>query len=329
MEKELGVSVEWNGYPVNDPENFERLLFFERDHISGSEFPVVIVGTTTLAGKAAIDSQLRSVIVQCRITGGCSAAAMPAAPGMQERARASLRLAPIVMAAVADSVNPCTFATIIFFMSYMALVLRQPRITVLLTGLSFIAGVFITYLLIGIGALAVVQRLSAMLRTVHVMYALVALLALYLGYRHLRDAVHCARGGSLEESISVKLPSGLRSRINAVLQKAAATRYVYLVVFFAAGAVTLLELACTGQVYLPTIIYLTSQKSLQLQAVSYLVLYCAIFVAPLGVIFVLYYFGLTTAGIKRFFTKNIVFSKVVLSVFFIVLSIVMFFQMLH
>jgi hypothetical protein len=24
MEKELGVSVEWNGYPVDDPENFER-----------------------------------------------------------------------------------------------------------------------------------------------------------------------------------------------------------------------------------------------------------------------------------------------------------------
>jgi hypothetical protein len=58
--------------------------------------------------------------------------------------------------------------------------------------------------------------------------------------------------------------------------------------------VSLIELACTGQVYLPTILFVLGVPEMQAQAGLYLVLYNLMFVLPLVVVFVLAYFGTTS-----------------------------------
>jgi len=50
--------------------------------------------------------------------------------------------------------------------------------------------------------------------------------------------------------------------------------------------VSLIELTCTGQVYLPTILFVLGEPQLRLHAISYLVLYNLVFVLPLVVVFV-------------------------------------------
>jgi hypothetical protein len=61
--------------------------------------------------------------------------------------------------------------------------------------------------------------------------------------------------------------------------------------------VSLLELACTGQVYLPTIIFVVSQPTMRVRALPFLVLYNLLFILPLVVVFILVYYG--TAGSKQ------------------------------
>jgi len=56
-------------------------------------------------------------------------------------------------------------------------------------------------------------------------------------------------------------------------------------------------LACTGQVYLPTIIFVMSVPAMQSRAVLFLVLYNLLFIAPLVVVFIMVWYG--TTGTKQ------------------------------
>jgi thiol-disulfide isomerase/thioredoxin len=57
----------------------------------------------------------------------------------------SFKLAAIALAGLGDGINPCAFATILFFVSYLGMVGRK-RNEILITGLTFACAVFITYL---------------------------------------------------------------------------------------------------------------------------------------------------------------------------------------
>jgi cytochrome c biogenesis protein CcdA len=68
--------------------------------------------------------------------------------------------------------------------------------------------------------------------------------------------------------------------------------------------VSILELACTGQVYLPTIIFVTSVPELQVRAFLYLILYNLLFVLPLVIVFILAYYGTSSRDLMRFLERN-------------------------
>ena len=62
----------------------------------------------------------------------------------------------VALAAAVDGINPCAFATILFFVSYLV-ISRRPRHELLLVGLAFTLGVFVTYLAVGLGAMGLLQ----------------------------------------------------------------------------------------------------------------------------------------------------------------------------
>ena len=61
-----------------------------------------------------------------------------------------LTLGLVIAAALADSINPCVFGVLIFLLAYMTAVFKN-KAKMLFAGLIYIAAVYITYLLIGIG----------------------------------------------------------------------------------------------------------------------------------------------------------------------------------
>jgi hypothetical protein len=79
----------------------------------------------------------------------------------------------------------------------------------------------------------------------------------------------------------------------------------YIAAAFVAGVlVSVFELACTGQVYLPTIVFMTSVEELRLSALAYLILYNALFVLPLIVVFAVTYFGVSSQRLTLVFKAN-------------------------
>lgn len=230
----------------------------------------------------------------------------------------------VVLAGLVDGLNPCAFATLIFFVSYLTISGRKER-EVIIVGVSFTLGVFIAYLVIGLGFYKVLDLIGNILNVVaRWVYVFTALLCIALAVFSFMDVAK-ARKGELED-MSLNLPKGLRKRINAVIRKGRGTNR-YVIGAFATGLViSLLELACTGQVYLPTIIFVSSMPELRLRAIFYLVIYNLLFILPLVVVFILAYFGTTSEDLTRFLRKHAAAVKIGLGILFFALGLWLLFS---
>jgi cytochrome c biogenesis protein CcdA len=225
----------------------------------------------------------------------------------------------VVLAGLVDGLNPCAFATLIFFVSYLTISGRKDR-EIIIVGVSFTLGVFIAYLVIGLGFYKVLDLLGNILNVVaRWVYVFTALLCITLAVFSFKDVAK-ARKGELED-MSLNLPKGLRKRINAVIRKGRGTNR-YVIGAFATGLViSLLELACTGQVYLPTIIFVSSMPELRLRAIFYLIIYNLLFILPLIVVFILAYFGTSSKDLTRFLQKHAAIVKIGLGILFLALGL--------
>jgi thiol:disulfide interchange protein len=121
--------------------------------------------------------------------------------------------------------------------------------------------------------------------------------------------------------MALKLPLRLRRQINKVIRESSQMRAFVAVAFFTGFVVSLLELACTGQVYLPTIVYVMSQPELAAQAFFYLLLYCLMFILPLVVVFALSYFGTSSEQLGQFINRHTSTIKLATGLLFVGLAL--------
>ncbi len=237
-----------------------------------------------------------------------------------DRRYAAFTLPLIIGAGLLDGLNPCAFATIIFFLSYLQIARRTPR-EMLLTGLAFISAVFIAYLSAGLilhqSLTLLNDRFAGIQKWLNTGFALLALLAAFLSFR---DAFR-ARAGRLGE-MTLQLPGFLKNRIRGVIRTSARARNFIAAAFIAGIIVSLLELACTGQVYAP-IIYQIQQG--RLDAVLWLVIYNLAFITPLVIVFLLAYGGLRSETLIAFQKKHTAAVKIGLGILFLILAAFIFF----
>ncbi len=236
-----------------------------------------------------------------------------------------LGVTTVFLAGLVDGVNPCAFVTIIFFISYLALVGRTGR-TLLLTGSAFTAGVFSTYLLIGLGLLKFIQSLSLLPTVAKVVYLLTALGVIVLGVLSIYDFIKYLKG-SYKESI-LKLPRFLQKRIHREVHRRLESGNYVLGAFVTGFLVSILEFACTGQVYLPTIIFVTNIQPLRARAIIYLVIYNLFFILPLLIIFLLAYRGMSSERLALFWRRQGGYTKLFLALIFFSLGGFLIFSML-
>ena len=225
----------------------------------------------------------------------------------------------VLLAGLVDGLNPCAFATIIFFVSYLALSGHKGK-QILLTGASFTIGVFIAYLLVGFGFYKVLDLIEAYMTVLSkIVYGLTALFCLVLAVLSIRDYFK-TRHGDLDD-MALKLPEPLRKRINATVREGRNSSSYYLSAFIVGLVVSILELACTGQIYLPVIISMSTLPELRGKAVIFLLLYNLMFIVPLIVVFILAYFGTTSKQFTAFLKKHAAAVKIGMAVVFVSLAI--------
>ncbi len=187
----------------------------------------------------------------------------------------------------------------------------------LLIGGLFTLAVFVTYFAVGLGLFAALRAAAAFpLVSRIIRWALVAVLAVFAALSA-RDAVLAARGRASD--MALQLPGYLKRRIHASIRTRVRSTALAASALGLGVLVSVFEFACTGQVYLPTLAYLSRLGDAR--AVPLLAVYNLGFIAPLVAVFAASWAGVTSHGLTAFFQRHLVAVKAALAVFFAGLAV--------
>jgi cytochrome c biogenesis protein CcdA len=196
----------------------------------------------------------------------------------------SLTIPILVGAALVDSINPCAFGVLIFLLTYLFKSIKDRR-RIFVHGMAYITGVFLTYLIAGLILLPVLQQFG---RTASAVYLVLAVCLIIFGLLEIKDFFWYGKGPSL-----AILPSAAR-RIEYYTQKVTNNLAVS---FFLGIFVALVELPCTGAVYLG-VLALISITGIQINTLALLIAYNIIFVLPLIVILFFAFQGMQAEALE-------------------------------
>lgn len=197
-------------------------------------------------------------------------------------------LLPLIsVAALLDSVNPCAFSILLLTIAFLFSIGRL-RTNILKIGLSYITGIFLAYLLIGLGLLSALHFFN----TPHFMGRLGALLLIVLGAINLINEFFPAF------PIKLRIPHAVHHKIAEVMEKASVP-----MAFILGGLVGVCEFPCTGGPYLMVLGLLHDQVTYS-SGFGYLILYNLIFILPLLLILFIASDQTVIGGLKNWQEKE-------------------------
>ncbi len=244
----------------------------------------------------------------------------------------------ILWAGFIDGFNPCAFGVIIFFVSFLSLCGYKKEMYIYV-GSSYILAVYLSYLLIGLGLFKFLYYLNHFYIFMKIFYMFLAGLCFFLAFLSLGDYFRLKKENV---HFSLSLPEGMKKFIDkfsacSVKAHSLITKFfkpikeqeltflrklkLIIIAFFVGLCVSILECACTGQVYLPTISLCLKLPSLRAKSFLYLVLYNVMFIIPLVIVFVFALKGLSSEKFSNFSQKHMKLIRLLLAGLFISLGI--------
>lgn len=314
---------------ISDIENYKFLLSLRDKEQKGLELilPVFYLQGNLLNSKGEI--KIEEFILSSLNRGARSDQLAPV--DLLTRFKSFLPLG-IAIAGLEDGINPCAFTVIVFFISFLTLQGYLKR-ELALIGISFIFAVFVTYLLIGLGIFNFLYHLQGFWVLVKAINISVGILSILLGILSIYDFLKFKKSQNTEDLL-LQLPKGIKKRIHSIIGLhyrrgkeeggVGGKRHIGRLIFsaFITGfLVSLLEAVCTGQLYLPTIIFVFKATSLKIQALGYLLLYNAMFIVPLLIIFLFALLGVSSEKFSNILRKRLSAIKIIMAILFFSLGI--------
>ena len=190
-----------------------------------------------------------------------------------------LLLPLVIAAALVDSINPCAFSILLLTIAFL-FSLGQVRSSILKIGGFYVAGIFLIYILIGLGILQTLHIFN----TPHFMAKIGASLLILLGGINLINEFFPSF------PVKLRIPASAHRKMAELMEKGSAPA-----AFVLGGLVGLCEFPCTGGPYL-MVLGLLHDQATYMKGLGYLIFYNLIFVAPLVII-------LFIAGDKKILEK--------------------------
>jgi len=298
---------------------------------------LAIAATDVLAGRKAIDAQAFALVdarlegegSESRLAEGLAPSPVHAATpsespppdaAIADRLFARFTVPAVAIAGLADGFNPCAFATVVFLTSLLAAGGRSRRVR-LLGGMAFCIASFLTYFLMGFGLLRAVRALDAVQwARLAITFATASALVVF-AVLSVVDAVRFHRR-RVASAVILQLPSSVKRRIHGISRVCFGGPAVLLGGLLCGAGVTLLESVCTGQLYLPLLVWL-SREGGGARAWSLLLLYNAAFILPLFAVFLLAAFGMQNQRLADWSRRHVVPAKLLLALVFIALAVLL------
>jgi len=284
--------------------------------------PAVFIGDSSFIREDAADNRILGAVEKYLSTGAEDP--LPKIALLEDQAETTIQkrfqqfgIFAIIMAGLLDGINPCAFTTIIFFISYLSFLGRRKK-EIIVVGISYSLSVFLTYFLIGLGVLEVLIYLQIFSIISKVFIGLTGLLAVVLSLFSIFNFFKVKKGE--ENEIALQLPTRVKQRIHKTIREYSKTRNLIFGALITGFFVSIFELACTGQVYLPTITFMVHHPQYQMKATFLLFLYNFMFIVPLIIIFMLAYKGLTSKQLTKIWKGKLESIELAIALLFMLLG---------
>jgi cytochrome c biogenesis protein CcdA len=226
----------------------------------------------------------------------------------------------VAAAGLLDGINPCSFAVLVFFISYLAFTGRR-RWEILAVGVAYTLADFLVYFLIGVGGLSFLMGLKALPAVSRVFYWIAFAAGLVLAVYNFRDFLKARRGDL--SGMDLQLSTAAKQRVHRVIRERIGAGGLITGAFITGLITSVLEFACTGQVYLPTIAFVAQIAPLRAQAYGYLLLYNLMFEVPMIATFVIAFWGVSSKAIGDWARRSVPAVKLATALLFLGMSAVL------
>ncbi|MEK7665762.1 MAG: cytochrome c biogenesis protein CcdA [Patescibacteria group bacterium] len=213
--------------------------------------------------------------------------------------------AVVTSSAFLDGLNPCAFAVLLFFISFL-FTIKKTRVKIWKMGLVYIGAIFLAYLLIGLGIAQAIVISGAP----HLMAKIGAYLVIALGIIQLI--------GILFPSFPVRLriPHNTKVTLEKWMYKATVPT-----AFIGGFLVGLCTFPCSGGIYVAIIGLLTAQST-AMQGTIWMLWYNFIFVSPLIILLALASNNRTTNQLQKLEQSQSKHIKILIGGFMVALGVI-------
>ena len=285
--------------------------FVLRYGIQKAGIPAVFISDKAMIGDVQIKNNLENTIkTYLNNTPICPLTYNIQEPGTHEISptkNIKLTVSAVIIAAFADSINPCAFAVLIFLLMYLSSIASKKRMIKI--GVAYIITIFIVYFLSGLGIFIFVQKLGF----AGIVFKIAAWISILAGVINVKDFFWYGKG------ITLAIPEKAKPLTEKYIKFATIPAAIILGVL-----VSMFELPCTGGVYLAILSLLANNLS-QAAAIPWLLLYNLIFVLPLILILLIVIFGVEAGKADKVRLEKRKWLKLAMGLIMIILGVAMLF----
>jgi cytochrome c biogenesis protein CcdA len=245
-----------------------------------------------LVGDGPIINNLESLIQQCVNTLSLT----------KEKGNHKITLGVVILAGLADSLNPCALGVLAFLMISLTRIGSAKR--ALKGGILYSFVVFVVYLLSGFGLFKAVQSFSSV---THYVYIGAGVLVLFFGLTQIIDVF--APG----KFISLRIPLKAKPMIEKIATNGTIPAIIILGII-----VAIFELPCTVWVYLGILTMMSVDKTF---AIWYLIVYNLMFILPLLIMTFIIYKGTKAEKMQNWTIEGRSWMKIVSAIVMVALGI--------
>ncbi len=298
-------SISYSKLSIYDDGVMNRLLSLEKKYsVTISQVPVVeIEGVGVIQGEVIL-TELEKTLQSSAVNNNDRSGLLSSG---------KFTLVTVAIAGLLDGINPCAFATIVFLILFLFSINKSRR-EILIVTLCFCVGVFLAYCALGLGLRAVLTQLYNVALVKNYINLVLAVILFVLSLWSFYDAWLYRKKGM----ITLRLPESWKQYINTFIIKRSKSGSLYAGSIVTGMIISVIEIACTGQIYIPVISYLI--KNGDIHGYTYLFLYNVFFIIPLLVVGILVYTGMNKDGVRQLLSGSIGKSKIALGILFFVLA---------
>ncbi len=330
IEEKYGSKVNWEYFDVTSEEGLRSFVALESKSDRRLAYPTILVGENILIGVTEAADSLDTFIA-AELAKADSAAISIESSGVDllERFRSFGPLA-IIGAGLVDGFNPCAFTVIVFFVSFLTVMgYRRREMTII--GSFYILAVFLTYLGLGLGLFSAFYTFKGFYVVSKIIYLVIGGISIFLGALAIKDYVIYKKTGNTD-AMALQLPRAIKNRIHSIVgqyyrkDKSGQKKELLGLILSAllvGFMISILEAVCTGQLYLPTIVFVLKEGSLRARAFFYLIVYNLMFVFPLVIVLLAALGGVSSLQFEAYARKNLGLIKLLMAAVFLALGFVL------